>query len=60
MDINCRIPGVTVAQPGNPTSDRKSAPTTIESESTDKPTKAGIGMILLPFLWEIQFERNCL
>lgn len=55
VDINCRIPGVPVAQPGNPISNRISAPTMIESESTDKTIKARIDMILLPFLQEIQF-----
>ena len=49
-------PGVT-AQP--PTGKNKCAPTTIESERTDRIIKAGIGVILFPFLWEIQCKRNC-
>lgn len=49
-------PGVT-AQP--PTGKNKSAPATTESERTDRIIKAGIGMILFHFLWEIQGKRNC-
>ena len=41
-------------------SNRETAPTTTESESTDKPTKAGIRRIWFPFLWGAPLMRNCL
>ena len=41
------------------TGKNKSSTTTIESESIDRFIKAGIGIILFPFLWDIPCKKIC-